>query len=243
MKIDNIGFNLFIPKLNNIRQLYMEIENGLKEYFFAPFTILPIPEDVAEEVPRIVAKSKNGHSELVVSLINVQLTIQFDDNFNKDIEMCFDYILQRINKVIEVFGKYSNDTFLFSGITARIILDDIDDPIEFLNNNCLKVKSSEKMYNASTKFAFLIEDKYFVNFNIYNLRTFEGIVNEGAIKPNVNELSNKLAIEMDINDKFGYNHNDDHICTKTTINHIIDITKRNIYNNTDNILKGKELIL
>lgn len=243
MKIDNIGFNLFIPKLNNIRNLYIEIENGLKEYFFAPFTILPIPEDVAEEVPRLVAKSKNGHSELLVSLINVQLTVEFDDNFNKNTEKCFEYILERINKITEVFGKYSNETFLFSGITARIILDDIDDPIDFLNNNCIKVKGNERMYNASTKFAYLIEDKYFVNFNIYNLRTFEGIVNEGAIKPNVNELSNKLAIEIDINDKFGYNHNNDYICTKSTINYIIDIIKKNIYNNTNNILNGKELIL
>ena len=243
MKIDNIRFNLFIPKLNNIRSLYNFIENELKEYFFAPFNILPIPDDAPEEIPRIIAKSKNGHSELSISLVNIQMTIQFDENFNTDIEKCFSYILERINKVVDTFGKYSNETFLFSGITSRIIIDDVEEPIEFLTKNCIKLKINKDMYNASAKFAYLLEDKYFVNYNIYNLRKFEGILNQASIKPSIRELSNNLAIEIDVNDKYGYNHNEGHLCTKETIINIIDIIKKNISSNINNILEGRELML
>ncbi|PWW99187.1 hypothetical protein CYK75_10755 [Clostridium perfringens] len=244
MRIESIGFNLFIPKMNNIRQYYNEIEQNLKEYFVTPFTLVPIPDDAPEEIPRIIAKSKNGHSELQISLINVQLNIGFDDNlnFNSDINKCFSYTQERINRIVDTLGKYSNDVFLFSGITTRIIKDN-QNPIKFLNDKFLNVKSNVDLYSISNKFTYLLEDKYFLNFNIYNLRTFEGIINEHNIKPEINEISNNLCIEIDMNDKYGFNHNREHLCTRNTIEHIINMIKNNINNNIDMILNNKELVL
>ncbi|GAA0864566.1 hypothetical protein [Paraclostridium tenue] len=243
MKIDNIGFNLYMPKVDNIRRFAYDIEQELKEYFITPFNIIPIPDDAPEEIPRIIAKSQNGHSELSISSININLNIEFDDIYNRDIDRCFDYIKERISKLIDVFSKYSDGKFLFSGIISRVIIDDIEDPIGFLSNNFLNVKSNNKLYNMSEKMAYLLDDTYYLNFNIYNIRTFEGVISENKVKPDVKEISHYMSIDIDMNDKYGYNHNEDHICTKDTIDHIIKSIKYNINQNINNIIEKKELIL
>lgn len=243
MKIESMGFNLYVPKITSIMQVAAEIERELGDCFLTPFTTVSIPSDAPEEIPRMIARSHNGHSELTVSLINVSLNVNFDDIFNKDIEKCFEYMNNRIDKLVEIFSKYSEGKFIFSGITSRIILDKINTPMEFLSKNFVNVKSIIKPYNMSEKITYLIEDKYFLNFNVYNLRTFEGLMHENSVKPEVKEVSHYIAIDIDINDKYGYNHNDEHISTKETIKYIIEKMKYNIDKNVNNILEGRNLEL
>lgn len=239
MKIDNIGFNLYMPKIDNLRLKSQEIEKKLIEYF-EPFSILPIPEDAPEEIPRMIAKSYKHHSELVISLINVQLNINFDDKFGFD--ESFDYAKTRVDAIVDIFSEFSQGNFIFAGVTARVIIEE-EEPIDFLEKNFLNVKSSIRPYNMSEKIAYLLEDKYFLNFNIYNLRTFEGVFLGNKIKPEVKETSHVLAVEVDMNDKYGFNHNEDHTCKKETIQYTLDKIKNYTRINIEKMLSGGDLIL
>lgn len=243
VKMESIGFNLFMPKLSDIRKKSITIEERLKEHFFTPFSILPIPDEAPEDIPRIIAKSKNGHSDISISLINAKLHINFDDNFNTDIEKCFVYIKEKIDKLVDIFGEYSSGKFIFSGITSRVVIDCEHSPIDFLNSKFLNVKSDIIPYNISNKFTYLLEDTYYLNFNIYNLRTFEATFSEVKLKPDIKESGHYLTIEIDMNDKHGYNHNVDYLCTKQSIYHIINSVKYNINTNINNILEGRNLVL
>ena len=49
----------------------------------SPFNLMPIPNEAPPEFPRITATSKNGHSQLMVSGNNVQVTTMFDSHFWK----------------------------------------------------------------------------------------------------------------------------------------------------------------
>lgn len=243
MLVDSLSFNLFIPKINNIRGSIERFEDALKEDFATPFTILPIPDDAPEEIPRIIAKSRNGHSELSISLINANLKINYDNNFNRSYEMCFEYIKGKIDILLDVFSEIVDDKYIFAGMLGRIIVDNITEPIEFLESKFCNINANIKPYNFSEKITYILDDIYFLNFNIYNLRTYEGIVSEQSMKPDVNQTSHNIAIDIDINDKYGYNHNKTYVSSRKSIENIIEIAKRNIIMNINNILNEGELKL
>ena len=67
MIIKQTNLNLVYPRIMEYRKKFANAEDILRQYFM-PSTILPIPEQVQDEVPRIIAQSKNGHSVLNIAL-------------------------------------------------------------------------------------------------------------------------------------------------------------------------------
>ena len=92
MIIDNICFSLSFERIQNFRQQILDIEKKLGDHFITPLNILPIPDDAPPEIPRIIARSKQNHTELIVSSNNLQISTKFDDNYNKKIDKCFEYM-------------------------------------------------------------------------------------------------------------------------------------------------------
>lgn len=243
MYIDTMSFVLFFPKIEKIRQKSTELEESLKKYFLSPFTLLPIPEDVPPEIPRIIAESPNGHSRFTMSLINLQLDINFDDMYNEEIGLCFDYLEDRVELINDVIKECCNNIFLFAGVSARVILNnDIPNTMEFLSEKFVGIKSRIEPYNINNKVAYVLEDAYYLNFNIANMRVYEDNHPATRIKPKLTQVSNQVSVEIDINDKYGYNHNQEYQCTEDSINYIIKLSKEFIQNELCNVLlKGEEL--
>ncbi|MDU6358477.1 MAG: hypothetical protein E6590_00755 [Clostridiales bacterium] len=243
MYIDNMTFVLFFPKMEKVRARALELESALEEYFEAPFTILPIPEDAPPEIPRIIAKSHNGHSQLTVSLINLQLEMNFDDSYNEEISTCFDYLKTRVEVLKGVMSKFCDQSFLFSGISARVILNkDVEDTMSFLKNKFVGIESTIEPYNVTNKVAYVLEDAYYLNLTIANVRTYEGKVGEGITKPEIREISNHVAVEVDVNDKFGYNHNKEHRCTNDSISFINNTVEQFIKHELCKVLLKGEIM-
>lgn len=245
MKLEKITFNLFYPKLSDIRRKFLELEEELCDYFVSPFNLLPIPDDAPPEIPRITAKSKHGHSQLSISLINVQINIDFDENFNRDFDECFKYMNKRIRKVIDIFSKYSDGMFIFSGITTKIMFDELyDDPIKLITDKFVKLQSNVEPYRITNKFTYLLEDKYFVNIDISNLRVYEGIIKKDKnIKPEIIKKRHWISVVLDVNDKYAYNHVKQYYTNQSSINRIIEITKDLLYNKINKVIEGGVLEL
>ena len=70
MIIDNICFSLSFERIENFRQKIFDIEKKLGNHFITPLNVLPIPDDAPPEIPRIIARSKQNHTELIVSSNN-----------------------------------------------------------------------------------------------------------------------------------------------------------------------------
>ena len=55
--IKQTNLNLVYPRIIEYRKKFANFEDVLQQYFM-PSTILPIPEQVQDEVPRIIAQTK-----------------------------------------------------------------------------------------------------------------------------------------------------------------------------------------
>lgn len=221
--IKNTRFNIMYPKVNDLRRKAFEIEDALQDYFL-PVTLIPIPDDAPEEIPRISTTSKSGHSQLTISLNNTQLVTNYDNDFGRDWSKSLDYTYDRINNVCSSLENYVGKKYLFSGLTTEIIFDSISEPIQLLRNNFLKLKTNTTPHEIEQKTTFILNDYYYVNITFKNLIIFENNSKHGfgRFKEQKEQF---LGCILDINDRHGFNSSDDYTSNYKNIDEIINITR------------------
>lgn len=225
MLIKNTRYNIVYPRISNLRRKAFEIEDQLKDYFHQ-VTLIPVPDDAPEEIPRISTTSHNGHSQLNISLSNTQLVTNYDEFFEGKWEKCLEYVEDRVNTLYSTLGNFINEGYLFSGLTTEIIFDSIGDgdPIEIIKNKFINLKSNISPHEIEQKITFVIEDEYYVNITFKNLRVYEGLNYQGPgmLK---NEKAHYLVCILDINDRHGFNYKDGYTSNIRNARKIIQLTR------------------
>lgn len=236
MLIRNTRFNLVFPKVDHLRRKAFEIEERLAHYF-SPITLVPIPDEAPEEIPRISTSSHNGHSNLNISLNNAQLFTSYDEKYQDNWKECLDYLVERVNEVSGVIDSYVEGNFLFSGLTTEIVINVGEDPINLIKSQFLNLKSNVEPHDINYKITFVIEEKYYVNITINNLRVYEGLVGDGPIQlSSLKEKEHTLGLTIDINDRYAHNFNPKHTSSIHEIKKIFDLTDKVISQSISKIL-------
>lgn len=225
MKIKSCSFNIFFPVELEMRKHLFEFEKSLKG-FITPFNLLPIPDGAPPEFPRITSTSEHGHTQLNITLQNLQMITKFDENFEESPDKCFEYIDSKINPIISgissIIGK---DKMLFSGITSEV---------EFSGNDNCGAKLAEKFMNLDTQMnildinsrvTFEYEGKYYINVSIENTRTYTGIKRDNLSMAGLTQIGEGIQVSLDINDRLAFNKDELYRTSETDINFISQFSK------------------
>lgn len=208
MKIVDTQFNVFYPKIPEIRKQMFILEEKLNKQFKTPFNLVPVPDDAPVEIPRIVAMSMHGHSQLHFSLNNAGLTTSYDQEYNSDWGKCRNYIEKKSENYISVIEELSNNRFLFSGLVVRVEIPTKIEPLELLKEKFFKLGSSTNPFDIEFKITFVKDETYYINMTFSNFRFFEGASTVELSSPAYLNLREKgIGVILDINDRFGFNYN------------------------------------
>ena len=104
MIIQQTNLNLVYPRITEYRKKFANSEDILERYFM-PSTVLPIPEQVQDEVPRIIAQTKNGHSMLNIALSVASFTTNYNGEFVSDWNKCKEYLEQRCSDIYKIIDE------------------------------------------------------------------------------------------------------------------------------------------
>lgn len=224
MLIQSARFNTVFPRISNLRRKAIDIEDSIKEHYSA-ITLVPVPDDAPEVIPRIQAASKNGHSNIEISLTNSQVTVNFDEHFNKDWTRCINYIRERSAVITAALKPYLNEGTLFSGLILEAMIEDIS-PIELIKQNFLNYKADRQPHDLEYKLTYVLHNSYFVNLTFKNVRLYEGVIPVGTGMINFSELKEKqnvLGITIDVNDRFEFNRDNSYRSSEQATEKIFDI--------------------
>jgi len=237
MIIQNTNFNIFYPKIPNLRRKVVDYEEKFTT-FFLPFKILPIPDDAPEEIPRIMMSTINGHSSLNLSLTGAAFTTNYDEKFNYDWEKCLGYLNDRIIKVYDILDTLKQDRFLFSGLLTQIFINEFtENPVDLIQNKILKLNSKTTPFDVDCKITFVYEKNYYININVSNVRFFEGLIPCGVTTSGtLQEKANTVGITIDINDRYGFNYDKDYTSDYAKIQKILEITTDIINNKLNKLI-------
>ena len=204
-KCTQMNFNATFNSINGITQKFIDnSQNELLKDFNVP-QIIPIPEFMQDEIPRIVAVSNGGHSQITLSKINCSITTNFDDNFSSDINKCIEYFDNKTETAIKVINTLENEESLklkFFGITTELIFDK-QNAVQLLQDNMIKINTKD-ICDINLQISRVIQERYYINVRFSNTRLFTNKINALDCGFLDNEHHNGIQVIIDVNNRYAF---------------------------------------
>lgn len=207
MRINQTTVNIVYPRIDEYRKKFVLAEDKLKDHFL-PATVLPIPEPVQEEVPRIIVQTQNGHSALNIALNVASFTTNYDGEFVDSWEKCKAYLEERCVDVYEIVNVLTTRNN-YVGLVTHIVIDDFPESgLEILKRSLLNENGSKlgTIHDFSSKLTYVVDDQYFVNITVENLRRLNvEQLTDGRQIYKTENTNDAISVLIDVNDRFAAN--------------------------------------
>lgn len=210
MKFLQAQFSLKFEPQVKIRRSVNIIEDKLQTYYGVP-QVVPIPDEIAAEAPRIILTSHNGHSQISFSQISADLHVNFDGEFWEKYESTKAYIYERVQLLKKVLEEIGINEYNYFGITY-IMQIDIGKltPIDYVKNKMQGIFDlSDNLYEFNQRMALVEEEHFFVNRQLSTFKQFQSVSNI----PNLLDFKNSkiiaegVSLSLDVNNRFSYMKN------------------------------------
>ncbi len=232
MLIQGTSITVTYKKIEGIKKVYYNNEEILKDYFNEA-AVLPIPNDAPFEIPRILIKTKNEHAQLNISPIATTFEVHYDTGFERDWQMCSEYITKRMTKVFDFLNILTENTYEYIGLVTNVIYDEVEEEgAKKITEKLLKAKKINNIYDINIKYTFVEKENLFVNILLQNARLFKNgvIVNEAGALSIQDQIAESIGAIIDINDRYGFNTDSYYRSDSCMLNKLIEVMG-NIINN------------
>ena len=244
MIIKQTNLNLVYPRIMEYRKKFANSEDILQQYFM-PSTILPIPEQVQDEVPRIIAQTKNGHSVLNIALSVSSFITNYNGEFLSDWNKCKEYLAQRCSDIYQMIDNMTENNNTFVGLITNVEIDDLDGTgLEILKKSLFGVETEKmgELYDLSCKLTYVYKNRYYINITLQNLREFSVQQYSNGRTCITGERKHTISASIDINDRYAANNDMDYESKKEAFDEILQITSNIIDNKLENLVRKGEFV-
>lgn len=244
MIIQQTNLNLVYPRIAEYRKKFANSEDVLEQYFM-PSTILPIPEQVQDEVPRIIAQTKNGHSVLNIALSVASFTTNYNGDFVLDWNKCKEYLAQRCSDIYKIIDNMTENNNIFVGLITNVEIDDLGETgLEVLKKSLCNENASKmgELYDLSCKLTYVYKNQYYINITVQNLREFSTQQYSNGRMCITGERKHTVSVSIDINDRYAANNDVNYKSKKESFDEILHITSNIIDNKLENLVRKGEFV-
>ncbi len=235
MKIRQTNINLVYPKISDYRKKYIDAEDVLKDSFM-PATILPMPDEVQEDVPRVIVQSKHGHSFLNVALTASSLMTTYTDEFVNDWGLCENYLYKRCDSLYKLVDKLSGPSQRYVGLISCIEFDDISESsLDTLKKSLFKEDGCQlgNLFDVACKLTYAVKNRYYINITLETTRKLI----QASSTVGTGEGVNFVAVTIDVNDRYAANQSADYESSKEAFDEIMQITTELINGKLETLIK------
>lgn len=224
----------------DIKKSFLEVyDKNLKDKYNPP-NILPIPDEVPDDIPIVIMKSKANHSQIILSKSGITIGTAYDESFNSSWDRCENHLIEKVRDIFSIIEAIRNVEIQFTGLVVQILDNNIDQASKYIYKNLLCFSSNKEIHDASCRLTYVLENKYYVNISMENVRFVKGKLftkNTDISYPNT-DVNDRIILTIDVNDK--YNLNMCGISDDEKGNIIDNVIKysRNIVTNFSDLVKG-----
>lgn len=239
MKFLDANSNIFFNLSGSIGDYAKDIEDTLdKEYTIAVLgnDLEDIDKNLVNEVPMVIAHKCNGQEIIEFCNNKVKISINFDEKLENNINGALKYVRYTINSVLEFLQKIDGIEFRFSGVYCTIIVEEMRRPVELLKGKLAEkvsnVMESKEVYDISSKLTFVEEESHFINIKLSNIRGNMQLDNQQGLTQKINCLS----VELDINDRYGFNEYDNYKSSPSSMEKNLEILDKIVFYKINDII-------
>lgn len=223
MLIQGTSVSVTYRRINALKKTYYNNEDILKK-FFNEATVLPVPDEAPDDIPRIIVKTLHEHAQLNITPVAATLEILYNDGYENCWETCASYILERMKTVFGFLNILTDNRYDYIGIVTNILMDDVvRDGAKVLANNLLKVKDVSRIYDLNVKYTFVEDEEIFVNITLQNARLFrDGICADIAGDLGAkNQIAESIGAVVDINNRYAFNSSEEYHTSSEQLDNLV----------------------
>lgn len=233
MIVQSCAFTVYFPQNTRIREHLFELEHYFTD-FQSPFTLVPLPPDAPMELPRIIASTAHGHSQLTICGNSAQLVSNFDEHFNRDVARCIEYVRKKCARIVSALsiidGSQSDvPKFYFSGLSTTLLFDEedgIQDSVDYVARKFINYHTNLSTDEVQFRLALIADRKYYVNIMAQNSRTFSGTPDERGSFAGLKIIGDRLQVVLDINDRYAFNREANYTSCVDTVDRLSALSER-----------------
>lgn len=236
MRITQTDVNIAYPQINDYRKKFILYEDVLSKNFNQA-NVLPIPEDVQAEIPRIVTQTKYGHSVFNIALTRASFTTGYTDSYQTDWNLCRRYIEQRCGDVYQIIDELTDGNESYVGLICQIEYYELEEKsLDVLKRSFLKNNATAlgNLQDVQCKLTYVYKDKYYINITLVNV--------DGNNNDVIEEDDNFIGIILEVNDRYEANRNPAYTSNKDSFDSILAIASDIITNKLDDLITKGEFV-
>lgn len=224
------GFSITFQRYQNIRRKANEFEDLLKKRFNGHYgqpQLIPVPDELDPEVPRMIFGSKHGFSQIIISQIAVVLNAIYSPDWQTDISKGKEYLMERSAALFSLLETIDHMPVYFSGLTTRIQLPMDTDDASILQHlqKCFGIPLNERnTHDIQVKITSVHNETFYSNITIQNFRSWQIAGPIQGILPLSRQKASERGVEIlgDFNDRYAFNEQNDYVSSSSLVTQIIN---------------------
>lgn len=242
------SFSVSFERCTDVRRRVNAMEDLLKGQFSGHYgqpQVIPIPDELDPEVPRVIFGSQHGFSQIIASQMTLTLNVTYSPDWQVDINKGRQYLKERVAILYALFEVMRGERgyAYFCGLTTRFRLQSSTDDaatVEALISRILKNGDGNATYDINLKRTTVVADRFFSNMTIQNYRTWRVEQNLPQIPRLRRDAASERGVEVigDFNDRYAFNEREDYMSTADVADEVIDRGLDEIRNAIERFQKG-----
>lgn len=242
------SFSVSFERCRDVRRRVNAMEDSLKQKYpghFGQPQVIPVPDELDPEVPRVIFGSQHGFSQIIVSQVALILNVAYSPDWQVDISKGRQYLKERVAILYALFEALRGEkgAAYFCGLTTRVRLQSsVDDAatvgalISRITNN----GDGNATHDINLRRTTVVTDRFFSNTTIQNYRSWRAEQDVSQIPRLRRNAATERGIEIvgDFNDRYAFNEQDGYVSTANVVNEVIDRGLDEIRNVIEQFQKG-----
>jgi hypothetical protein len=189
--------------------------------------VIPVPDEIDPEVPRLIFGSRHGFSQIVVSQIGLTLNVTYSPDWQVDVSKGQQYLMERAPVLFALLSILDDVKPFFSGLTTRVHLPtNADDRaiLKHLQSLLSAPAPTAYMHDTVVKVTTVLNDRFYSNMTVQNYRTWKIEKTTSGFQRLSKQRASERGIEItgDFNDRYAFNERADYFSSPNIVNEIIE---------------------
>ncbi len=229
MKIVSGTFMMHFPAVTDgmLRKL-VALETAVADYF-EPFSYSNVTDDAPYNHSRASTFAKNTKD---VSLDITAQSLIFHANASSecvaDLEKCYEYMDSTIALLYNSMVEHICPKFYYSGVIVQLEFDDIKNPSAYIQETLLNKRPNQVFFDLNLRFTQIYKETFYINLEVLNKRKYSGNISPmQEITPlhKMKDDGEVLGVNIDVNDRYGFNFTPEYSSSYDKIQTIISTIK------------------
>jgi len=224
------SFSITFSRRHDIRRRANDFEDFLQTHLAGHYRqpmVIPMPDEMDPEVPRLIFGSIHGFSQIIVSQIALTLNVTYSPDWQFEISQGRQYLLERAPVLFALLSILDDVKPFFSGLTTRVHLPTSADDgaiLQHLQSLRSAPEPTAHLHDITVKVTTMHNDRFYSNMTVQNYRRWK--IQEAT--PQLERLARSQASERgieiigDFNDRYAFNEKADYFSTPDIVQEIID---------------------